>query len=386
MSGFRIEPEKVSALAEELNGYSGDLSKISQEVGKVRRADGISTSSYSAVQWRIKSLTEKLENEKDKMGNLYTSLQTIHKSYIDCEAAVTGNAQGKKPEEIPPAGQGDGSEPEKKPWYADIPKESLKTVLDIIGEAGNTGTELSLLTAIAKVLIDHDGLTPEDVGNVLKGMGNSIIGLIQDDNSIDPEDLKKALGLGAFETIKTDASASWFQNMGITWKETFKDQLSVTKDAAGTGAKVANGVKIAGWTLSLLANGFSNYEEYSKGEISGGRAVAETVVETGVDIVKGAAITAGVAAGIAALGISAPAVVVAGTAVAVSAILDYGSKQIFGKGVTELVSDAIVDGGEMLVNGVKQAASSIGNAVKDTFTGAVKSIGNIMPKWKWSFG
>ena len=110
------------------------------------------------------------------------------------------------------------------------------------------------------------------------------------------------------------------------------------------------------------------------------------MLETGIDIAKGAALAAGVAAGAAALGLAAPAVVVGGVAVAASAVLDYACKQFTGKAVTELVSDTILDVGEAVINGAREVAANVGNAVKDTFTGAVRSIGNILPKWKWSFG
>lgn len=114
--------------------------------------------------------------------------------------------------------------------------------------------------------------------------------------------------------------------------------------------------------------------------------MAETIVETGVDIGKGALLAAGVAAGAAALGLAAPAVVVGGAAVAASWLMDVVCKQLTGESVTEFVSDKILDVGEAVASGVKEAAANVGNAVKDTFTGAVRSIGNILPKWKWSFG
>ena len=385
MAGFRIKPDQVEAVAENLDGYSKRLEEIGENVGEVRRSEGISTRSYSSVQWRVKALSEKLEDEKKKMGSLYTALQSVNRQYIECEDRITGHGNGTTPETLPEPGDGKGEEG-KKAWYSGIPQATLKAAFDAVTEAGNFGKEFSIVSAFAKILIDHDGLTPKDLGEIIKGMGNSAIGLMLDDNKTDVDSLKEAFGLKPFKTIEVDAAAGWLKNAGSTFKATLKDQLNPMKLDAATGAKVLDKAAVAGWSLSLVANGFNNYERASKGEISGGRAVAQTVVETGVDIAKGAAITAGVAAGIAALGISAPAVVVGGAAVAVSAILDYGSQQLFGKGVTQLVSDAVIDGAAAVGKGIQEAASAVGNAVKDTFTGAVKSIGNIMPKWKWSFG
>ena len=200
----------------------------------------------------------------------------------------------------------------------------------------------------------------------------------------EPWDWAKALGLNGYKAVSLSQTAGWMGRLQSA-KDTFEGALNyeVTGDTAGNAIK---GTKIAGWALALVANGFSNYEEFSKGEITGERAVAETVLETGIDIGKGALLAAGAAAGAAALGIAAPAVVVGGVAVAASAVLDFACKQLTGKAVTELVSDTILDVGEAVINGAKEVASGIGNAVKDTFTGAVRSIGSILPKWKWSFG
>lgn len=385
MSGFHIKPEKVSALAEDLNGYSGKLDDLSSEVGNVRNAEGISTSSYSSIQWRIKALASELEEEKRKMGAMYTSLQAVNKLYIDCEDSITGRAQETNAGTVEPPGNGGGSSgaDDEKPWYADLPKETIKMILGIVEKAGDIGGATAVVNAVIKVLMDNDGMSYKDAGSIIKGLGKTIMSSkkLIGNGSVD---WIEALGLNAYKAASFSQTAGWMgrlESAKDTFGQAFKYEM--TGDTAG---KVLKGTKIAGWTLALVANGFSNYEEYSKGEITAGRAVAETVMETGVDIAKGAALAAGVAAGAAALGIAAPAVVVGGVAVAASAVLDYACKQITGKAVTELVSDTILDVGEAVINGAREVVSNVGNVVKDTFTGAVRSIGNILPKWKWSFG
>ena len=385
MSGFHIKPDKVSALAEELNGYSGRLEEFKSEVGSVRNAKGISTSSYSSIQQRIKSLAEDLEEEKRKMGTMYVSLQSISKQYIDCENSITGRAQGTAiggMEAPSPGTGGTGGGGGDQPWYADLPRETVNLILDVIEEAGDLGGSTAVINSIIKILMDHDGFTYKDAGAVIKSLGKTIMGASE--LAGEPWDWIEALGLNGYKAVSISQTAGWMGRLQSA-KDTFESALNyeVTGDAAGN---VIKGTKIAGWTLALVANGFSNYEEFSKGEITGERAVAETVLETGIDIGKGALLAAGVAAGAAALGIAAPAVVVGGVAVAASAVLDFACKQFTGKGVTELVSDTILDVGEAVVSGAQKVVSGIGNAVKDTFTGAVRSIGNILPKWKWSFG
>lgn len=385
MSGFHIKPDKVSALAEELKGYSGRLEELREKVGSVRNAEGISTSSYSSIQWRIKSLADDLEEEKRKMGTMYASLQNINKLYIDCEKGITGRTQetviGSVEPPAPGNGGGGGTDGDK-PWYADLPKETIKLILGVVEKAGDMGGTAAVINSIIKILMDHDGFTYKDAGAVIKSLGKTIMSASK--LAGEPWDWAKALGLNGYKAVSLSQTAGWMGRLQSA-KDTFEGALNyeVTGDTAGNAIK---GTKIAGWALALVANGFSNYEEFSKGEITGERAVAETVLETGIDIGKGALLAAGAAAGAAALGIAAPAVVVGGVAVAASAVLDFACKQLTGKAVTELVSDTILDVGEAVINGAKEVASGIGNAVKDTFTGAVRSIGSILPKWKWSFG
>ncbi len=132
---------------------------------------------------------------------------------------------------------------------------------------------------------------------------------------------------------------------------------------------------------NVVANGFSNYEEYTKanGAMSKGRAVAETISETLIDMGKGAALTAGVAA---------PVVVVAGGAVVLSLGIDYVGKAITGDksfSLTEKLSDAILDTGTAALKGAGKWLSDIGKQV----SGAASKSKGVVCGWKskvsWSF-
>ena len=185
-------------------------------------------------------------------------------------------------------------------------------------------------------------------------MGNSIIGLCENDIG---KSIKELAGLEKYKGIRLD-------NAKASWAESLRYELSpVTKLETG-GIKI-KGSKIAGWTLALVGNGFANYEEY------GGftkRAAAETVTETLVDIGKMAALTAGIAA----IGVSAPAVVVGGTAVAASAVADIVCEKITGKPVTEYVSDGILD----LASQLGRSISGAADTAKRTVSGWLARITN----------
>ena len=155
------------------------------------------------------------------------------------------------------------------------------------------------------------------------------------------------------------------------------------KSANNVGENIKVGAKWAGVAVSAVTNGIDNYEEH--GGMDNGRFWAETVTETVVDVAVGAAATAAVGAAAVALGISAPAVAVgavaAGAVWAVDSLTKWATKEITGeeKGLTELVSDTVLDAGEAIIDGGKKVVSSIGKGISSFG----KSIG---AKWKECFG
>jgi len=260
-------------------------------------------------------------------------------------------------------------------------KKIGKSALDALGKAGTYGKEAALPIALIKNIIDGDGITGKDIGSTLKGMGNSFIGMCDSYSKtagkwpLSTDDIKELAGLKKYKTIsEANSQSGWVLrslSFDQTFVDTFKSEISpISKTTLADGTKVVDkvktGTKVAGWALSLMANGFSNYDEYNKGGITKGRAVAETVSETLIDIGKGAAITAGVAASCAAIGVAAPAVVVGGIAVGVSLVADIVCENLTGKSVTEAASDFVLD-----------TASKAGKAI----TGAAKSAKKAVSGW-----
>ena len=260
-------------------------------------------------------------------------------------------------------------------------KKMGKAGLDALGKFNSYGKEVGLPIALLKNIIDGDGITGKDIGSTLKGMGNSIIGMCEtyskeaDEWPLSTANVRELAGLTPYKTISmASTKAGWLarlENAGTSAWETFKKEIlpnvkMTTENGTEVVDTVKKGTKVAGWVLSLVANGFSNYDEYNKGGMSSGRAWAETVTETLVDIGKGAAIAAGVAAGCAAIGVAAPAVVVGGIGVAVSFVADVVCEKLTGKNVTEFVSDTVLD-----------AAASAGKAI----TGAAKNVGKAVSGW-----
>ncbi len=261
-------------------------------------------------------------------------------------------------------------------------KKVGKSGLSVLEKAGTYGKMCGLPIALLNNLIDHDGISGKDIGTTIKGMGNTIIGMCDEYSKtegkwpISTDDIKELAGLSKYKTISLEsARAGWLGNLeraGNTAWKTLKTEISpkvndIATDGTETLNKVKTSTKVAGWALSLIANGFSNYDEYNKKEISMERACVETVTETLVDIGKGALLSAGVAAGCAAIGIEAPVVVVGGIVVGASLVVDIACEHFSGKKATELVSDSIIDLAVEAKNIVGNVAQQTTNAISSWF-------------------
>jgi len=176
--------------------------------------------------------------------------------------------------------------------------------------------------------------------------------------------LKRLLKLNDLYSGKASTASSW----STRFYNNFQKLDGPLERFKGGGAKAA--FAWTGLALNATGNAISNYEKAKSGEISTGRAVAATITETAIDVGKdwlvGAAVTAGVAATIG----SAPVIVVAAATIGVSVGLDWASKKITGtltgteKGVTEALSDLVLDVGEVAIAKTKQVTSSVVSSVK----------------------
>lgn len=387
MACFQANVIRMNEVAAQINQAAQRLNNIADNIQGLTGGGGISAASYWVIRNRIRSMAQSIENEEERAKVMASALTETAKLYTNCETALSeGELNWISNEGENSGGQAGDVEnvvSEESHWYDALPSSFAKTVLDIIGTAGDGGKIAALPIAILKMLVDGDGFTAKDTGAIIKGAGNSIIGFLNANSKgiLNKEGLKELFGLNECKTIVTDSSAGWWGNVSDSFKKTLKDKLMPVADDIDNGGTKIKGSTVAGWALTLIANGFSNYDEYQTGGISGGRAVAETVSESVIDVLKMAGLTAAVAAGAAAIGLSAPAVVVGGVAVAVSAVADYVSKQFTGKAVTELVSDGILDLAENVGNWAGETAQS----VKKKVTGAISSIGDAVSGWasKW---
>lgn len=335
MAEFAVSPKLLQNGVLELQFIKTESKKANDELKRIAAYPEIKD-----VGKRIQQIVSDLDNDVKKIELMRSNLGKIIDGYIKCEEKL--------------------AETENTPWYI----EWIKSILDIGKEAGSLGKIASLPIAVLKYMLDGGELTPKNIGSLLNGLGNSVVAVAALDRD---HGWRKFFGLDKFETIVTDSAAGWLGRASKTFKDTFKDEISPIESST----RKIRGGKAAGWALSLLANGFANYEEYKSGEINGERAAAETVSETVVDVLKGAALTAGVAAGFAAVGTSASVVVVGGVTVVAGVVMDMVSKAVTGKGFTEWASDTVLDALP---------------AVLEQASGAIHSLAGSVGKWCKTLG
>ena len=383
MSRYSVDTDALRGAAGRCGDISNNIGYLARQASNVKYSLNNYMGRYNGVISALDNCVTNSYRCNAKVNHLGNYGIDIANKYRQTEETVLGNIiSSKKMKGV--AGWSDRSSSENKTDVSNKASGFISTLqglskfgLDILTKFGAVGKLGSLPVAYLKLLIDgKDELKAKDIGSLIKASGKTILGTIdlhkklKGNLHLSSDIVKDIFGLAKYKTISLDSvKAGWLgrlDNFETTFKGTMKSELTPT------------GSKVAGWALSLIANGFSNYDEYKEklgtaNEITKGRAVAETISETLIDIGKGAAITAGIAAGCAALGVAAPAVVVGGAAVAVTTVADIACKRLTehftgeAKSLTEFVSDGILDNAPKLAEKAVGAVQSAGIAVAGWF-------------------
>lgn len=235
---------------------------------------------------------------------------------------------------------------EKKNW-----EDFIDLLIDILGKAGPFGAALKF--ALEPIVSwfssgkfsDDDYSIGEAVFNVGKD-GFSVIANMYKWLADDKKGIKDFFGLD--KKTKID--------------EIFDD---FTKDGM---VSIFAYAKLA---LDVVSHGIDNYKEMKDGKIDAGRAVAETLVETGVEFVTDAGIEAAVTGVAIAVAGGAPAIVIGAGVVVVKEGLDVTCKWITSeylgeeKGLVEGISDGLIT----IVTDPGQAWNNVKNSFSRIFSG-----------------
>ena len=325
----------MNRCSEELLRYKNLLAQYQSTVNNVTRSLSIAMRLHTNIDENLKQLSRRMETLKTNVQSYSTALSDIAFTYQKTERGLLG-------EDVQRAEQ----EQTSIPWWKLVSKGGIiGGLVSATGDlvAGGKEPYISIPTFSKDIL--------GTVGSVVKAAEKS-----------DTVWWKELTGwTSVLEGVDTSNGAF----SGILTKEFGK-----YTDFSTAGKSISAVAKWAGVGIMAIASGVDNYNEYKSGEIDAGRAVRETVMETGVDVLASAGIYAAIGAGLAATGIGAPVVLVGALAVGVKWGLDALCKSLTGKDMVELASDAILDGLE--------AAGEVIESAMSTATSAIRCAGNAL--------
>lgn len=385
---LEIKTGTIRQLAADISNNANGLKAARTAVANVRRNCAIWSSSRQSILNSLQSIEKNLQKEEASVKKLGSSLWDIVSLYKETENNIVGAVGKNGTANTPENGAADSGAGENDTDVANTASRIWKWS-DTWNMISSFGVPGGFAAAIGNLVTGE-----MDAGTVLSSA----------------KFLSKTIGTAATACTKGDTTASWwkyFNGMndatadfaGSSFGETFFSSLKkqFTKDlnfgnATEVGDKVKVATKWAGHALTVAKNGVENFQEYKNGDISAGRAVAETAVESAVDIGMGALATAGVTAAAVAMGVAAPAVAVGIGAVAVTWAANGVCKWATGgKDVGEVVADSVCNVGEAAVSVAKSGVKTVSDGAKTVAKGvgeAVNSVGNLMTSisTKWSNG
>lgn len=361
MAELMVRWGELQSLSQATAEWGAKVQSVGGEAAGIANKIYIQSESVSQVKQYIRKVSGELEELGGKIADYGAKGEAIAGIYEKAEKKAvlamggTGTAWKIRPSNII------WTQPKPSPNYWDM--KSL--IQKLIGKAGFAGIGISAAWAMADSSFGGKDWA-KLLGNFAKMAEKGVDIKWKELLNKDVDQWKKLFGLNKGSENLTGAAG-------------FKSKWADAFDDFGNPKSAKGAAKWAGTIFSGIVNAFTNYQEYADGEISAGRAVMETIGETAADIVIGAAVGAAVAA---VIGTAAPAVVAGGISVAVVWASDClvkwatnGEKD----GLSELISDTVLDVGEYVGERISNAAQNIANAVGE----GAKSIGNgVKSIWK----
>lgn len=349
MTDFYVQQKNMILAANDLSGYDGQMAAYYEVLENIKSK--MSIQGYTGIQLKqvLSVIGRKLSEQSHCMKNMSGALYKIAELYSRCENKVLSApnpfSMEVSPFKFAPINPNIGIMTDSRDLYK------------LLGEAGIAGSSFSVIGS----LLNANGDPIKDSLDFAKG-GVKVVGKTAGAMDAGARWKDKMFGLDQpLKEIKSKTFRDAFPE--VFGKEIEKYSFKNAETSAG---KVKAGAKWAGFLLSMGMNAYENYQEQEEGKISSGRAVAETISETAVDTGIGMLAAAGVGAGLTALGfVGAPALVVGALAVgavwAVDAVVRWGTKTWGGeeKGLTEAVSDALLDSAQAIGKGVKKAFDEV---------------------------
>ena len=397
MTCLTVRWASMDSGAEKFKNMPAHMDQIVSCVHSVRGSLSFSNQSSYEIKRRLQNISNELSRQSQTLRHMANVLEQARSRYAACEGRITGEMSGS------------GADLPDSSIFGSLAftvlndrlknKDGSKNLLNelFLGILGEEGAAGKTAAAWLNLLDEEKSALEKGIGVGKSGAGIAGIMASWMKNGMKESEIAEYLFGWNTKKIPEDM-AFWKALKGEAGEYLLENGDDMTK-AAKAGDGLAVGAKWLGGVLSFAGSAVDNYEEYKSGEISGGRAVAETVTETAVDIGSDMLITAGVTAGAAALGVTAaPAVVVGGVAVAAKWGLDCLCESLWDKSFTETVSDGLLDMGEAVVSGAGELVSDVASGAGKVCEAVADSVGKaatavtdgVKSFWKsatsWAFG
>ena len=354
IDALRNEARSCEKIAGNLQGYYASLKSI---LGNVRVND------YLKIRYesKLRSLMKEVDSQSNRIKKYGNALNCIASTYEKAEqkvrnidfsikvvgtiSSVTGVAgrvgdviDGFSPPGIKNESSGSSSGGNKINWFkwSDLWKgvAEFGIIGSVVAAGGNFFTEDDKAKATLNLFKDASKVVGKIAGAVPKS-GTSF-------------DWKTLIGFNTPTDVPKNFSEAWAKEWG---------KYNVG-NASTTAGKIAAYAKWAGTIFTVATTAYDNFTD-KKENNSLGRQIAETIGESTVKIVEGAALAAVFST------IGAPAVVAGGLAVVVAWGADRLCEAVTGKNLAEATSDFLLDAaeyvGEKITGAVKTAKDTVVN-------------------------
>ena len=355
MSEFKVQVQNLFGAMDSTEQLESILQQAKNSVISVKRNLRAQIRQRERIDSRLTAIAEQLGTQRQSVGRAVSTGRQIAGFYQETEQMLLGLKTGATPP-MNESGKGD-----KTPF---APKDLLssKNLWKLIGQAGIVG---QISKAVASFPTGDAFGTAKDIVKIV-GTGAKLA-----DGPVDANWWKSLLGWKA--PSKSGSAPVGFGDHLAKGLEKYK--ISGTQS---TGKNVAAAAKWAGDLITVAETGVSNWDEFKNdGGWSNPRLYGETVIESGLKIGSGMAISAAVGStavavlgctpvGWAAVGVGVATVAVTATA---NWVLDGISGLITGNsnGWVENVSDGIIDFGKSVGSAAKKAANGVAKWWKGLF-------------------
>ena len=363
MSSIKVSWRGIQSAADECDSHRQELADHISSLRGIKSCRAMSGGEFSAIYKVLDKVIDGLEDEKRSLKSLSDGLTAVKKEYTEFENKIAGNIRSVSAEDV-----------EAEEHSFEFPWSDLWSM---ISEGGIVGSGIAAAANMVTEewsigsIIDTAGYGISAIGDAAEAAANgtetdwaeALFGLDDVFKEMDFTDLTGAQRAGkAFK-----------QSLINGWDDLIPDMKLFDSGAKFT-ERLSSFAKWAGPILTVGSSLVENIEEFKGQDGKTGRIIAETAVESAVDIGLGIAATVGVTTAAAALGITAaPAVAIGAAAVGVTWAANSVCEWITGgKDIGEVAADAVCNAGEAIVD----AASDLGSSIKsgwDSFT-------------QWAFG